>query len=181
MNSNISGKKWLDDFQGFVESSGEPVSESLSVKIRERIRTLMTPPPWFVFAKLLGIHIVVGTFSLAICDQFEMSPFRTGFSLSQYVMKFGDSVCMAFCGFLFVGLSITFGKLILIPEEFAVLRKNSFLQTFGLAMFSLGVFFALGAELLLPLVVFWVIGAEVGGVLATLIPKSSLNSHSHAR
>ena len=71
--------------------------------------------------------------------------------------------------------------MILIPEEFAVLRKNSFLQTFGLAMFSLGVFFALGAELLLPLVVFWVIGAEVGGVLATLIPKSSLNSHSHAR
>lgn len=167
--STISEKEWIEDFQEFVQGRGTTVPEGVSKAILARVQRDLNPSPWLVFLKLLGVHSVVGTLSLALCNQFEMSPFKTGFSLSDYFIKFGHSTCMVLCGVLFVGLSVMACKVIVRPEEFAVLRRNAWLQVFGLSMVSLGVFAVVGAEIVLTMAVLWLIGAMLGGVSITLL------------
>jgi hypothetical protein len=72
------------------------------------------------------------------------------------------------CGILFVSLSVLFASLILRQEELKVLYRNSLLQIFSLALFSLVVFFLLGAEVTLSIGLFWLFGAMFGGLLSTL-------------
>lgn len=160
-------KEWLEDFKEFVQADGVPVPMDVSEKILNRVRTDLNPSPWLVFAKLLGIHLVVGTLSLAICNQFGLNPFRTGFSLSNYFMKFGHSTCMVFCGVLFIGLTIILGQLFLRSEELLVLSRNAPLQVFGLTVLSMASFIAFGAEVVLGIGVLWFIGAMIGGVVTT--------------
>ena len=167
--NDISEKEWIEDFQDFVRSEGVPVPENVSRIILSRVQRDLNPSPWLVFLKLLGVHSIVGTLSLGVCNQFDMNPFGTGFSFSNYFMKFGHSTCMVLCGVLFVGLSITACRIIFRPEEYAILRKNAWLQVFGLSMVSLGVFAAAGAEIVLTIAILWLIGAMVGGVSIVLL------------
>src|SRR3989344_2155960 len=129
----ITEKKWLEEFKEFVEAEGVPVPRDVSENLLKRIRADLSLSAWVVFSKLLGIHLVVGTLSLAICSQFGLNPFRTNFSLSEYFMKFGDSTCMVLCGVLFIGLTIMLGQWFLRREELFVLSKNAPLQVFGLS------------------------------------------------
>ena len=119
--SNITEKEWIEDFQEFVRSESVPVPESVSKAILSRISKDLNPSPWIIFIKLLGIHAVVGTLSLAICNQFGINPFSTEFSLSDYFMKFGHSTCMFLCGVLFVGSSLFVSNSLLRPEVCGVL------------------------------------------------------------
>lgn len=162
-------KEWLEDFKDFANTEGVSVPEELSDQILSRIRADMNPSAWLVFLKMLGIHLVVGTLSLAVCDQFGMSPFKTNFSLSEYFMKFGHSFCMVFCGFLFMGLSVILGSCTLKREELLVLSKNSLLQVFGLSVFSLAAFIGFGANVVFGIALLWLTGAMIGGILVTKI------------
>ncbi len=163
MKPKFSEKEWLDEFKEFVETKAEKVPDELSQRILARVRKDLNPSAWLVFSKLLSIHAVVGTLSLAVCDQFGMSPFNLNFSLSEYFMKFGHSACMVFCGFLFLGLTGFFAWTFLKPEEFVVLKKNVIIQVFLLAVLSAVAFMAFGAQLVLSAVLFWMIGALIGG------------------
>jgi hypothetical protein len=162
--NKISEKEWLEDFHEFVKSEGVPVPENISKVLLSRVHADLNPSPWTIFGKMVGIHLVVGTLSLAICDQFGMSPFRTGFSLSDYFMKFGHSMCMVLCGVLFVGLSASAGGVVLRPEELRVLSQNSILQIFGLSAISLGLFAVFGADFTWVIGFLWLLGAMLGGV-----------------
>jgi hypothetical protein len=170
----IVEKEWVKDFQEFVQNEGTAVPEEISSSILSRVRRDLNPSAWIVFAKLLGIHSVVGTLSLAICSQFGIDPFHTGFSLSEFFMELGHSVCMALCGVLFVTLSIVAARQFIQPEELRVLRKNAWLEIFGLSSISLGVFAALGAEITLLIGAVWLAGATIGGVTAVMIPQQKL-------
>lgn len=170
MKNKMTEKEWLEDFKDFVSGGeGSSVPESLSAQILQCIHKALNPSPWLVFFKLLGVHAVVGTLSLAICDQFGISPFNTGFSLAEYFMKFGHSVCMTLCGFLFISLSIVLGWIVLQREEMVVLKKNVFVQVPVLSALSLGVFMLLGAEIAFSIALFWLFGAVVGGLVTTQI------------
>lgn len=170
MNPKISEKEWLEDFQDFVRTEGSPVSPEASKAILERIHEELNPSPWIIFLKLLSIHAIIGTLSLAICNQFEMSPFETSFSLSEYMMKFGHSVCMASCGFIFISLTVALCRPLLRSEDFRVLKKNAALQVFGLSSLSLVAFLAFGAEIIFTVGLLWLIGAMLGGMVFTLLP-----------
>lgn len=169
MSPKITEKEWVEDFRDFVSSQGEPVPEELSQKILRRVHLDLNPSAWIVFFKILGIHTVMGTLSLAICDQFGLNPFSTEFSLSRYFMKFGHSACMVLCGVLFIGLSIILASHILLREEVRVLSKNAPLQVFGLGVFSLVAFVGFGAEIVLGIGFLWLLGAMIGGVIAAKI------------
>ena len=171
----ISEKEWLEDFKDFVETKEAIVPEELSQNILARVHKALNPSPWLVFIKLLVIHSVIGTLSLSVCNQFEMNPFNTTFSFSDYFMKFGHSVCMSFCGFIFVSLSVLSAFFILRPEEFTVLKRNSFIQVFILSLLSLAIFLALGAEIVISIGLLWMIGALLGG----LIPILALKQRAH--
>ena len=172
--SKITEKEWIEDFQEFVRSEGTPVPEYISKAVLSQVHQDLNPSAWFIFMKLLGIHSVVGTFSLAICNQFGINPFQTGFSLSNYFMKFGHSTCMVLCGVLFVSVSVFSTRTLIRPEELRVLRKNAVLEVFGLSMISLGIFAALGAEITLAIAILWLIGAMLGGTTIAMIPRKPL-------
>ena len=169
--NKFTEKEWIEDFQEFVRSEGTAVPKEASEKLFAMVRKDLNPSSWFIFAKLLAIHSVVGTLSLAICNQFDINPFRTGFSLSNYFMKFGHSTCMFLCGVLFVGLSLLMTRAIVRPEELRVLRKNALLEIFGLSMISLGVFAAVGAEFTFAVAVLWLVGAMLGGTAVVMVPR----------
>lgn len=162
-------KDWLEDFKDFVQADGTSVPKEVSDKILKRVHYDLNPSAWIVFSKIFGIHLIVGTLSLAVCNQFGLNPFRTSFSLSDYFMKFGHSMCMVFCGVLFIGLTIMLGQLFLRREELLVLSRNAPLQVFGLSVFSIVAFVGFGAEVVLGIGILWFIGAMVGGVVATKI------------
>jgi len=160
----ISEREWLEDFQEFVKAGASAAPEKASREILSRVRADLTPAPLGVFAKLLGVHAVVGTGSLALCDQFDMNPFGTSFSLSDYFMKFGHSTCMTLCGLLFIALTVAVGGWLFRPEEIRVFRRSAWLQSLGLAGVSLGMFAAFGAQIALGFGVLWLLGALAGGV-----------------
>lgn len=166
---NISEKEWLEDFKEFVSAKGEPAPKEISALILKRIHASLNPSAWLVFTKMFSIHVVVGTISLSICNQFGLNPFKTNFSLSEYFMKFGHSTCMVLCGILFIGLSIALGRRLLSREEFVVLARNAPLQVFGLSVFSLVIFMAFGAQIIIGIGALWFLGAMLGGVLTAKI------------
>jgi len=163
MSPKFTEKEWLEDFREFVETKGEKVSDDLSQRILARVRKDLNPSSLLVFSKLLGVHAVVGTLSLAVCDQFGVRPFNWNFSLAEYFMKFGHSACMVFCGFLFLGLTSFFAWHFLKPEEFLVLKKNVVIQVFFLSVLSAVAFLAFGAQLMMSALLFWMFGALLGG------------------
>lgn len=169
---NMNGfteKEWLKDFNEFVNIEGVAVPAELSQKILNQVHLALNPSAWLVFWKMLGVQAIVGALSLSICNQFDMNPFQTSFSLSDYFMKFGHSTCMTLCGVLFVSLAVGIARLILSKEEFLVLKKNVALQIFGLSAISLGVFAALGAEIALLIGFLWFIGAMIGGIVTVVL------------
>jgi hypothetical protein len=170
--SKITEKEWIEDFQEFVRSDGVPVPEGISKQILAQVHRDLNPSAWMVFVKLLGVHAVVGTLSLAICNQFGITPFQTGFSLSDYFMKFGHSTCMFLCGVLFVSLSVLLSRSVIQPEELRVLRNKAWFEVFGLSMISLGVFAAVGAEITLAIGLLWLAGAMLGGTAVAMLPRT---------
>jgi hypothetical protein len=133
-------KEWLEDFKEFVQSEGAPVPQDISDNILNRVRIDLNPSPWMVFAKLFGVHLVVGTLSLAICSQFGLNPFHSNFSLSEYFMRR--------------------------REELLVLSRNAPLQVFGLSVLSMVAFIGFGAEVVLGIGILWFVGSMFGGIVA---------------
>lgn len=161
-------QQWLEDYKTFLLSENTVVPKQLSGNIFSQLQKLINPSPWFVFLKVLGIHIVIGFLSLSLCHQFGMNPFNTEASLSEWMMSMGGhSVCMIGCGIFFVGLSLALAGYFLSIEEVRALKRTEFLQTFALGTISLAIFSIVGAEMALTISGLWLLGALIGGFVAT--------------
>lgn len=167
MKNNINEKEWLKEFNEFVSCEDLHPPKAISEKILVKTKKLVNPSPWLVFLKLVGVHAVFGTLSLAICNQFGLNPFNTHLSLSEYFMTFGHSICMTLCGVIFVSFSLFAAWMILSRDEFFVIKKNYLIQVFSLSLLSLAIFIALGAHMSLGIAVLWILGAIAGGALPT--------------
>ncbi|MDZ4660178.1 MAG: hypothetical protein SGJ18_01030 [Pseudomonadota bacterium] len=161
---NSKEQEWLKDFQEFVNAEGVPVPPAVSESILQYVHKALSPAWYIIFIKILTVHLVTGTLSLAVCSQFGMNPFNSGFSLVEYFMKFGHSTCMVFCGVLFVGMSFFVSGFLMRPEELRVLRKSALIQSLGLGFLSLLGFWLFGAEIAAGIALLWLIGALIGGV-----------------
>ena len=161
---NPKEQEWLKDFQEFASTESIPVPNDVSQKVLQHVHKQLNPSKYLIFMKILGVHLVTGTLSMAICNQFDMNPFKLDFSLSDYFMKFGHSTCMVFCGVLFVGLSFLVSSYLIRTEELRVLKKSAFIQSFSLGIVSLSVFWFFGAEIALGIATFWLLGALIGGI-----------------
>jgi len=159
-------KEWLKDYSDFLSLDQEQVPADLNQRVTTQIRSLLNPSAWWVFAKLLAIHLVVGFFSLGICHQFDMNPFGTTRSLSDWFMQYGMSACMIGCGVIFVSFSVLAAGYFLTVEEVRVLRRTEFIQSIALGVVSISLFAAFGAELAFTFVALWLLGVLVGGFLA---------------
>jgi hypothetical protein len=161
-------KEWLKEYNEFLNADEVKVPSELKQRVLDQVHSLLHPSAWLVFAKLLGIHLVVGFLSLSICHQFDMNPFGTEHSLSDWFMStWGNSACMISCGVFFVSFSILTAGYFLSIEEFRVMRGTEFVQIFALGCVSLTIFHFTGTELALTFAGLWMIGALVGGFIAT--------------
>ena len=162
-------KKWLSEYEAFLKSDDAVVPKETSEKLFSRMQEFVNPSAWVVFFKVLGIHIAVGFLSLSVCHQFGMNPFGTESSLDDWFMSmWGHSTCMIACGTLFVGASFLTAGYFLSIEEVGALKRTEFIQTLGLGATSLAIFAAVGAELAVTFAGLWLLGALIGGFLATV-------------
>lgn len=161
-------KKWLSEYEAFLKSDQVSVPKEATNRVFTYIEKLMNPYASVVFLKILAIHLIVGSFSLSVCHQFGMNPFGTSMSLDRWFMAmWGHNTCMIICGVLFTSFSFLGAGYFLTIEEVRALRRTEFIQTLGLGVVSLSIFAAFGAHLAVTFAGLWLLGAFVGGFLAT--------------
>jgi len=161
MKDKIDPKEWANDFETFMSSDGVQPPIYVTNKILGFVHTKLNPNVWSIIAKFSGIHAVIGSLSLLLCSQFGMG------SGSMLFMSFGKIGCMALCGSLFLGLSMSLAGFIFSLEELRKMRRTGYSPILVVGMLSLAVFLAFGAEMVFGLAVAWIIGAFIAGALVT--------------
>jgi hypothetical protein len=158
-------EEWLKEFTEFsnIKSEDVQVPSSAFVNLKKRL----FPNPWIVFGKVAGLHVVVGFFSLAICNQFGLNPFETSQSLTNWFMKIaGHNLCMLLCGVFFMATTYLLANVFLNLEELESIRRYEWLQTGIMGLISLAAFYFFGAELVGTFALLWIVGALIGGLLS---------------
>ncbi|AZZ37295.1 hypothetical protein CIK05_11015 [Bdellovibrio sp. qaytius] len=163
-NNNMD---WLQEYEEFLNADKTPIPESVNRRILANLYKLVNPSPIIIFFKILGIHSVISFLSLSICHQFGLNPFNTERSLDSWMMSAGGhNACMVGCGVLFVGASLFLSGYFLSIEEVTALKRTKVLQTISLAVISLSLLIAAGAQVALTIGLLWFIGALIGGMIA---------------
>ncbi|MGE0525779.1 MAG: hypothetical protein AB7G93_04770 [Bdellovibrionales bacterium] len=158
-------EQWLKEFTEFSQIDVKDVE--VPKAIFKNLRARLFPNPWVVFGKIAGLHVIVGFFSLSICNQFGLNPFQTDQGLTDWFMKVaGHNVCMFLCGVFFVSATYLLSNFLLSLEELEAVRRYEWLQTGVIGLVSLSAFYFFGAELVATFAVLWLIGALLGGLLA---------------
>jgi hypothetical protein len=154
---------WLQDYTEFANSESLPVSTSVFNSLKKKL----FPNPWVVFSKVLSLHVIVGLFSLAICNQFGLNPFQTSQSLTNWFMQISNHhVCMVLCGFFFMSTTYVLASAFLSLEEMESIRRVEKLQTSLLVLVSLACFYFFGAQLVATFTLLWLVGAALGAWLS---------------
>ncbi len=162
--------KWLKDYEDFIKTEQPEVPPEVGQNVYYKITDLLNPSAMNVFLKILGLHLVTGFVSLSICHQFGLNPFNTQYSLADWFMKVGGHhFCMFGCGILFVSVSLFSAGYFLTIEEIKALKRTEFLQNLSLGLISLGLFTVFGVEIVLSIAGLWLLGALIGGFVATTI------------
>jgi hypothetical protein len=152
------------DFEDFMAGEEISPSKELDRTILSYVHRKMNPTGLQIFQKLTLIQLVTGMATLLFCPQFGIS--LTGSTgLMGVLMKYGDNVCIAGCGALFLSSSALASILLLRPEELRVLKRNQLLQFPVLALTTLGIFICLGAPVISTLGISWFMGSMLGGFL----------------
>lgn len=168
--SKNQNNEWIKEYSEFIQADKAAVPPELTNHVFVKVRKLLYPSAFTVFAKVLSFHGIIGFLSLAICNQFGLNPFNMPHSLSDVFMDLGGhGFCMVACGTLFISLSILLAGSFLSLEETKALRKTEFLQTLALGLISIGLFVAVGAEVALTFGGLWLLGGLIGGFAATEI------------
>lgn len=166
--SGNDNKKWLNEYEAFLSAEDAVVPREATDKVFSQMQELINPSAWMVFFKVLAIHLTVGFLSLSVCHQFGMNPFGTESSLDDWFMAmWGHSTCMIACGTLFLSASILTAGYFLSVEEVKALKRTELLQALSLGSISLAFFAIFGAELAVTFAGLWLLGALVGGFVAT--------------
>ncbi len=151
------------EFETFKNSEEISPPKALTDNILLRVHKDLNPSGFSVFKKLAVIQFITGFITLLFCPQFGVGFFNS-LGLMGLLMRFGDTICMAGCGAVFLGLSAFAAAIILRPEEIRVIRHNQFIQFPLLALLAIGIFICVGAPILATLGVSWFLGSVVGAI-----------------
>jgi hypothetical protein len=166
MNDNkFNNQEWLKEFSTFLSVDEIRPPAHVEAAIKTAVERSLNPNPWSVFSKVAFVQVIVGFISLLFCPQFGFSPTGT-MGLMSILMSYGMGVCMAGCGFFFLGSSLLSSSLVLRPEEVQVLYRNRFLQIALVSLLAVGTFLCLGAEIFEVLTLSWMGGSIVGGLIS---------------
>ena len=153
------------DFLDFMNSEEINPPDELSNKILDYVKNDLNPSHKIVFGKLLGIQAFIGFFTLIFCPQFNLS-LTNNYELFHYFHhNFGESICMAVCGSIFIGSGALLAAYILKASEIRKIKHSRFLYYFSITSIILTTFLLLGADVYLKFAMFWFIGAYTGGLV----------------
>lgn len=151
------------EFEEFMNDSiDEGLGSSTSSALFHSVEQDLNPHPARVFGKLLGIHALVTLVTLSFCPQFGFRLLGEGMGLMHVFSIFGEYGCLVACGSFFMGSSILAASFVLNRDEIRQIRRHRFLEIGALTLLSLGFFFMLDLEIVVPLAVSWLIGALLG-------------------
>ena len=152
------------DFNDFKSNDSCAPDESLNLKVLNYIREDIDPRFTVVFSKLVGIQALIGFLTLTFCPQFSLS-LTNNFELFHYLhYKFGESICMAICGSIFIGTGAFVSAYLLKKAEIQKIRRSIFLYYFTVSSIALAFFTFLGPSIYFELATFWFFGALAAGV-----------------
>lgn len=164
MKEKIDPKEWAEDFKIFLDAPTVNPPAHIRDELFQVVHRDLNPTLWMVMAKLGGIHIFGGSISLLLCSQFGIG---RGYNLMSIFMSQGVFACMAFCGALFLGLTVLIAGFFLSNLELKKIRQTCYAPVVLLGVASLVIFFCFGAEIALNLALFWLLGAVAVGALLT--------------
>tara|TARA_R110002072_G_scaffold534_6_gene4082 strand:- start:256267 stop:256788 length:522 start_codon:yes stop_codon:yes gene_type:complete len=153
------------EYKDFLESETHSPSAELSNTILHKVRQDLNPTHTVVFSKLLGTQLFIGVLTLLFCPQFNLS-LTNNYDLFHYFHHtFGEKICMAICGFIFIGSGAVFASYLLKSNEITKIKESRFLYYFSITTIALSTFLILGAQTYLYLSLYWFMGASFGGLI----------------
>lgn len=151
------------DFDEFLRSGGRTPQKDVSQAILDRVRSDLEPPVSLVFTKLLLVQSIVGVMTLLFCPQFNLS-LTNNYDLFHFFHRnFGQTICMAICGGIFVGSGALIGSFILRKPEMNQVAKRPLLYYFAVASVFLSAFLLLGVDVYLEAALAWMVGSWLIG------------------
>ncbi|MDC0980261.1 hypothetical protein OAQ84_00850 [Bdellovibrionales bacterium] len=153
------------DFQDFLNSKNISPPEQISANVLTHVKSDLDPSHLTVFSKLMGIQAFIGLLTLTFCPQFNLS-LTNNYELFHLLHHtFGESVCMAICGSIFIGSGAIFASYLLSLGEIRKIKESKFLYYLLISSIAVLTFIFLGADIYLKLTLFWFIGASLAGAL----------------
>ena len=159
------------EFEDFMNLENHSPSDRISYEILERVRRELEPSQGLVFTKLLMIHVFIGIITMMFCPQFNLSLTNNYELFHFFHRQFGQVICMAICGGIFVGSGSIFGGFILKATEISTIFRQPLLYYFSLSSALLSGFMLLGVETYLSLGAAWICGAAVMGYVMMRLSK----------
>ena len=153
-----------DDFKDFVSNSTLP-KEHIDQSILDMVSNDLRADPKAIWTKLILIHSFIGLITMLFCPQFHFSLTNQHQLFHYFHQNFGEQICMIFCGGIFIGSGALFASQFLSQAEIFKIRQSRFLYYMTLSILAVGSFAVLGAKIYLSLVLFWILGAIVSGIL----------------
>ena len=153
------------DYKNFLNSEDVAPPEELSNSILKRIQNDLKPSASVVFFKLLAIQGLIGTLTLLFCPQFGLSLTNNHELFHFFHRTFGELVCNAICGSIFIGSGAVFAGFLLKKSELSLAFHSFVLFSFLITGTALTILILFGAKLYLSAAVIWGAGAIVSELI----------------
>jgi hypothetical protein len=152
------------DFNDFLDSSKNPPNK-ISEDVLSQIRKSLNPDHKVVFGKLVLVQGFIGFLSMLFCPQFNMSLTNNFEAFHYFHHTFGEQICMAICGSIFLGSGAVFSSYLLSEGEVNKIHNSRFLYFMSISIISVSIFAVLGAKIYLSMITYWLLGAVITGIL----------------
>ncbi|MCB0272393.1 MAG: hypothetical protein KDD46_05210 [Bdellovibrionales bacterium] len=153
------------DFQQFLATNNITAPEPIQKNVLNHVKNDLNPSHSVVYSKLLAVHAMIGSLTLLFCPQFDMSLTHNYHLFHYFHHTFGKYVCMFICGTIFIGTGAIFAAYLLKKSEVLLIKETQWLYYTSISMMAVLSFMLLGADVYLPLAVFWFAGASISGIV----------------
>lgn len=171
---------WLNEFKNFSESKAQKIPVSLDLKILGQVAKDLAVRPFQLLAKYLFFHFISVTLTLTFCPQFGIGLLE-GHGISHFFMQFGKEICMVMCGSVCIGSSALLSAIFLRRHELRWMRSKFYTPILATSLVTLGVFAAIGGEIVFHQSLFWLAGGLITAFLSSeIVSKLKVFKLQHA-
>lgn len=155
-----------DDFIAFVKDSDQSPNTELSKSILASIKSELLPSRIIVLLKLISLQAFVGLLTMLFCPQFSMSLTNSHELFHYFHLTFGEHVCMAICGSIFVGSGAFASGLILTQGDMNRIRESRLLTYSLVSGLAVTLFTIFGTAVYIELAAIWTVASIIAGAVS---------------